>query len=62
MPCLAIAGEADEPYVKDMQDMVEALPNGRLTLIPESGHAVHRESRDPLVNVVRGFLATKLPA
>ena len=60
MPCLAIAGEADETFVQEMGEMVEALPKGKLAVVPESGHAVHRESKDSLVNIVRGFLASKV--
>ena len=62
MPCLAIAGEADETYVDEMGEMVESLANGKLAIIGESGHAVHRECRDTMVNVIRGFLASKLPS
>ena len=59
MPCLAIAGSADPRYVNDMGEMVKAMPHAKLNVIPESGHAVHRECRDTVVNVIRGFLANK---
>ncbi|TVR12419.1 MAG: alpha/beta fold hydrolase [Planctomycetota bacterium] len=56
-PTMAIAGGADQRYVHDMERMVTAMPQARLSTVPECGHAVHRECRDSLVNIVRGFLA-----
>lgn len=59
MPVLAIAGSADTLYVQEMTRMIEALPHGRLSVIPECGHAVHRECRESMVNIIRGFLADR---
>lgn len=57
-PTLAIAGSADPRYVADMQRMVDLMPRAQLAVVPECGHAVHRECRDSLLNIVRGFLAS----
>jgi 2-succinyl-6-hydroxy-2,4-cyclohexadiene-1-carboxylate synthase len=59
MPVLAVAGAADERYVDAMRRMAEQIPQGSYQMIDEAGHAVHRERPDVLVNLVRGFCATR---
>jgi 2-succinyl-6-hydroxy-2,4-cyclohexadiene-1-carboxylate synthase len=53
---LLVAGAADERYVGVMQEMKSLIPKARLEIIPEAGHAIHREKAGDLLQVVYSFL------
>jgi len=56
-PTLLVAGAADTRYVGVMTEMAGLMPDAKLVVIPEAGHAIHREKRGELVQAVYGFLA-----
>jgi 2-succinyl-6-hydroxy-2,4-cyclohexadiene-1-carboxylate synthase len=58
MPSLRIAGGATPAYLADMRRMAETMPNAQLEVFPETGHAVHREWPERLVEVVERFVTT----
>jgi 2-succinyl-6-hydroxy-2,4-cyclohexadiene-1-carboxylate synthase len=59
MPCLLIAGSRDGTYRQAMAEMADQLPRGRLVVVEECGHAVHREHpqvlRQLLAEAARGL-------
>ena len=57
MPVLLIAGASDATYVRKCQDMAALIPLSRVAIIPEAGHAVHREQPAALMRTVAEFLA-----
>jgi 2-succinyl-6-hydroxy-2,4-cyclohexadiene-1-carboxylate synthase len=56
VPALFIAGEEDRKYADLAREMAELVPDGRVSLIPESGHAVHLEQPEALDRAVLDFL------
>ncbi len=58
LPVLLIAGATDQRYVTLMGEMAKLIPGARLAVIPDAGHAVHREQPARLCALVRGFLAS----
>lgn len=58
LPVLLIAGAADARYAALMREMAELIPGARLEIVPDAGHAVHREQAARLCALVRGFLAS----
>jgi 2-succinyl-6-hydroxy-2,4-cyclohexadiene-1-carboxylate synthase len=56
MPALVIAGRLDAKFAAIARAMAAALPQGRLALVPEAGHAVHLEQPAPFDRLVAGFL------
>lgn len=62
MPVLLIAGGADAAYLADMGRMAEAIPGAIFEVFPETGHAIHREWPDRLVEVVQDFLISTAKA
>ena len=56
VPALVVVGALDEPYVALGRSMQQALPDARLTVVPEAGHAVHLERPDALADAVLEFL------
>ncbi len=61
MPKLIIAGALDRKYCDIARTMSEALPDARLSIIPDAGHAVHLERPDAFWQAVRTFLANLTP-
>jgi pimeloyl-ACP methyl ester carboxylesterase len=58
-PALVIAGEEDAlSSPEDAQAMADALPNGHLVSIPESGHLTAVEIPEAFNTAVREFVAT----
>jgi 2-succinyl-6-hydroxy-2,4-cyclohexadiene-1-carboxylate synthase len=60
IPVLLIAGDSDRAYCQRMREMAAALPNSRLQLIADAGHAVHREKPEAVRNAVITFLREAL--
>lgn len=56
-PTLLIAGAADERYSDVMQHMAGKMPNAKLVIVPECGHAVHRENQFALLEHINAFLS-----
>ena len=57
VPTLVVVGALDEPYVALARSMQQALPDARLTVVAESGHAVHLERSVAFADAVLEFLA-----
>jgi 2-succinyl-6-hydroxy-2,4-cyclohexadiene-1-carboxylate synthase len=53
---LLIAGELDEKFADIARAMAGALPNARLAIAPEAGHAVHLEQPQAFDSLVLDFL------
>lgn len=56
MPVLLIAGDTDLRYVALMREMANLIPGARLEIVPDAGHAVHREQPARLCALVADFL------
>ena len=55
-PALALAGADDAKYRAIAERTAAALPNARLQIVPEAGHAVHLEQPQAFSVAVREFL------
>ncbi|WP_017187431.1 2-succinyl-6-hydroxy-2,4-cyclohexadiene-1-carboxylate synthase [Alkalibacillus haloalkaliphilus] len=55
-PVLLIVGEFDEKFVKINEEMVKSLPNAKMDIVDETGHAVHVESPRIFGKIVSRFL------
>ena len=56
VPTLVVVGALDEPYVALGRSMQQVLPDARLTVVADAGHAVHLERPDALADTVLAFL------
>jgi 2-succinyl-6-hydroxy-2,4-cyclohexadiene-1-carboxylate synthase len=56
VPALVIAGMLDAKFAAIARAMAAALPQGRLALVPEAGHAVHLEQPALFDRLVAEFL------
>jgi pimeloyl-ACP methyl ester carboxylesterase len=57
-PALVVVGEEDAlSPVADAQAMADALPQGRLAVLPEAGHLTAVETPEAFAAEVTGFLA-----
>ena len=56
VPVLLITGATDRIYSARLTEMAKRIPNATLRLIPDAGHAVHRERPDALHATVVEFL------
>lgn len=61
MPILIIAGALDRKYCDIARTMSEAVPDARLNVIPDAGHAVHLERPNAFWQTVRTFLTDLTP-
>lgn len=55
-PTLVIVGGLDEKFVDIGRRMVDRLPDARLSVVSDAGHAVHLERPDAWLDLVTGFL------
>jgi 2-succinyl-6-hydroxy-2,4-cyclohexadiene-1-carboxylate synthase len=55
VPTLLLAGEGDKRYCEVMGDMAKLMPDARLVVIPEAGHAIHREQPEKVRDAVLTF-------
>lgn len=61
VPALVLAGEEDElAPPSDARAMAEAVPEGRLEVIPEAGHLIAVEQPEAFNEAVLRFLSTEL--
>jgi 2-succinyl-6-hydroxy-2,4-cyclohexadiene-1-carboxylate synthase len=56
IPTMLIAGERDHKFAQIAGRMHEAIPDARLDVVPDAGHAVHLEQPDWYVQLVTEFL------
>lgn len=56
-PVLLVAGALDAGYVALARMMAARLPDARLEIVPDAGHAVHLERPAQYADVVKRFLA-----
>lgn len=55
-PALLIAGELDGKFASIATRMCDVLPDARLEIVPNAGHAVHLEQPERYVELVAQFL------
>ena len=55
-PVLVVAGSLDSRYVELGRAMVSSIPNSRMVVVPEAGHAVHLEQPEALTGAALSFL------
>lgn len=64
-PVLVIAGAADQllPSVEEAERLVTCLPNAKMVILPESGHACLLETDISLLNIMKehNFLEASVP-
>lgn len=58
VPALLVAGALDAKYSEWARTMAAALPNARAAIVPEAGHAVHRERPEAFVQLLVEHLKT----
>lgn len=56
MPVLLLAGELDEKFVAINREMAGLIPQARLEIVPEAGHAIHLERPLIYADLVLRFL------
>jgi 2-succinyl-6-hydroxy-2,4-cyclohexadiene-1-carboxylate synthase len=57
VPTLLIAGSADQRYCQVMADMAKAIPQARVAVVADAGHAAHREQPEAVRHLVLEFVA-----
>ena len=57
VPTLVVVGALDEPYAALGRSMQQALPDARLAVVSDAGHAVHLERPDAFADTVLAFLS-----
>lgn len=55
-PTLLIAGALDEKYMAAAKQIAGAIPNARVSVVENAGHAVHFERPDEFGRIVEDFL------
>ena len=58
-PALLVAGALDPAYCDHAAAMQARLPDGRLAIVPDAGHAVHLEQPGRFGALVAGFLSER---
>jgi 2-succinyl-6-hydroxy-2,4-cyclohexadiene-1-carboxylate synthase len=58
VPMNFVVGQQDEKYVAIGQAMQQRAPRLRLSIVPEAGHAVHRQQPAAMRNLLQAFLAS----
>lgn len=58
MPILLITGEDDSKFVDINRRMTAKIPNSRLMVVPQAGHAVHLEAVDLYNDLVLDFFSS----
>lgn len=52
---LILAGELDSQYVEHGKRLASSIPDARLRIIPQAGHAIHLEQPEALVREITSF-------
>ncbi|MFO0690159.1 MAG: 2-succinyl-6-hydroxy-2,4-cyclohexadiene-1-carboxylate synthase [Myxococcota bacterium] len=58
-PVLLVVGEEDAKFRAIAADLARALPDARVEIVAEAGHAAHLEAPKDFARVVRAFVASK---
>jgi 2-succinyl-6-hydroxy-2,4-cyclohexadiene-1-carboxylate synthase len=61
-PCTFVAGQLDHGYVASARRLAASVPNGRVEIVPRSGHAVHQERPDAFARILANHLAAATAA
>ena len=56
VPTLLIAGALDEKYTALARSMADRLPNARVEIVPDTGHAVHLEAPETVSRLLEDWL------
>ena len=56
IPVLLIAGALDEKYTALARSMADQLPNARVEIVPDTGHAVHLEAPETVYRLLEDWL------
>ena len=56
-PALLVAGALDPVYCDHAAAMAERLPDGRVAVVPDAGHAVHLDQPGRFAALIAGFLS-----
>lgn len=57
MPTLVMVGDQDEPFRRPSEELVSAIPDARLVVVPESGHTPMQEAPHAWADALAAFLA-----
>lgn len=52
---LILAGELDIQYIEHGKRLAAAIPDARLEIIPDAGHAIHLEQREAVIREITAF-------
>jgi 2-succinyl-6-hydroxy-2,4-cyclohexadiene-1-carboxylate synthase len=52
---LILAGELDTQYIEHGKRLAAAIPDARLEIIPDAGHAIHLEQPDAVIRYITAF-------
>ncbi len=56
-PVLVAVGSEDERFAPVARDLADRLPQGRLAIVPDAGHAAHLENPEAFARIASAFLA-----
>jgi 2-succinyl-6-hydroxy-2,4-cyclohexadiene-1-carboxylate synthase len=56
-PCTFVAGQLDHGYVSSARRLAATVPDGRVEVVPRSGHTVHQERPEAFARVLEDHLA-----
>lgn len=59
VPLLFITGEEDRKFSEIGEQIVAAVPQGMLVVVPDAGHATHLEAAGDVTEVVEHFISTR---
>ena len=57
VPTALLVGELDEKYVRLAKEMSRAMPNARVHVVPDAGHAIHLEAPEAYDRFVTTWLS-----
>jgi len=55
-PCTFVAGQLDHGYVSSARRLAASVPDGRVEVVPRSGHTVHQERPEAFAHVLEDHL------
>jgi 2-succinyl-6-hydroxy-2,4-cyclohexadiene-1-carboxylate synthase len=58
-PALVVAGAEDAPYVAFARRLAGVLPDARVAIVPDAGHAVHLERPDAFVALLAAHVSSR---
>jgi 2-succinyl-6-hydroxy-2,4-cyclohexadiene-1-carboxylate synthase len=56
MPVKLIVGEQDSKFLAINKEMAALIPSASLSIVPNTGHAVHIEAREESLSLIQAFL------